>query len=84
MNRKIIVATFVIAGAGIMNAWMNNKPVTPVILGSYIFILMLSIADMFGGALSTLSGGIAMVAVTYVLLTEVPWSQFIKIVQGKK
>lgn len=84
MNRKIIVATFIIAGSGIANAWTKNKPITGVIVGSYIFILMLSIMDMFGGPFAQLSGALAMLAVTYVLLTQVPWNTIIKTVTGKK
>ena len=84
MNHKIIIAAVVIAGAGVVNAWTNKKPLTPVILGAYILVIVLSLMDMFGGGLSTLAGAIAMLAVTYVVLTEVPWNQFISIVQGKK
>jgi len=47
-------------------------------------LLVLSVLDMFGGGLSQLASGIAMVAVVYVLLTEFPWQQIIGLVQGKK
>lgn len=66
-----------------MNAWTNQKPITPVIIGSYIFILIMSIMDMFGGGLSDLASALSMLAVTYVLLTEFPWSTILKFVQGK-
>lgn len=83
MNKKIIIAAFVITGSGVINAWSHNKPVTPVILGSYIFVLLLSIADMFGGPLADISSALAMLAVVYVLLTEFPWQQILKTAQGK-
>lgn len=83
MNKHIIVAVAVIAGAGVVNAFMNQKALTPVIIGAYIFLFVLSIMDMYGGPLSQLAGALAMLAVTYVLLTEVPWSQIITLVQGK-
>jgi hypothetical protein len=70
MNKKIVIAVLVIGGSGVISAWNHNKPVTPVIMGSYIFLLMLSIADMFGGELSKLSGALAMLAMTYVLLEQ--------------
>lgn len=74
----------VISGAGIVNAWTGHKALTPVIIGSYVFMLVLSIADTFGGAMSDFAGAMAMVAMTYVILTEVPWQQLIKFSQGKK
>lgn len=84
MNRKIVVSVVIITAAGIANAWTNSKPITGVVIGSYILLLVLSILDMFGGPLSTLSGAIAMVAVVYVLLHEFPWQTLINLAQGKK
>jgi len=84
MNTKIVVATVVVAASGLTNAWLNKKPITPIIIGAYILLLVLSVLDMFGGGLSQLASGIAMVAVVYVLLTEFPWQQIIGLVQGKK
>ncbi|SRR6266702_6743729 len=75
MNKKIIIATVVIASSGVLNAWQNNKPITPVIMGAYIFVFILAILDMFGPPLSTLAGALAMLAVVYVLLNEFPWGK---------
>lgn len=83
MNRKIVVAVIVITGSGVVNAILNKKALTPVIIGSYVFLFVLSIADMYGGPMSTLAGALAMLAVTYVLITEVPWTTIINLVQGK-
>jgi hypothetical protein len=84
MNRKVIIAVVVIGGSGIMNSALAKppKPLTPVILGSYIFLFVLAIMDMYGGPMSQLSGALAMLAVTYVLLTEVPWQTIIGALQG--
>jgi hypothetical protein len=84
MNNKIIIAAGVIGASGIINAWINSKPITHVVIGSYLLLLILAIADSFGGALSSLSGGIAMIAMLYVLLTEFPWQQIIALAQGKQ
>lgn len=84
MNQKIIVAAVVIGVSGITNAWLNSKPITGIVIGSYVLLLVLAIVDMFGGPFSDLSGAIAMLAVVYVLLTEFPWKQLINLVQGKK
>lgn len=83
MNKKIIIAVFVIGGAGVFNAIQAKKPLTPVILGSYIFLLVLSVLDIFGGQLGVLAGALAMVAVVFVLLNEFPWQQLITTLQGK-
>lgn len=82
MNRKIVVAVVVIAGAGIVNSWIGAKPITPVIIGSYIFLFVLSIMDTFGGGMSSLSGALAMLAMTYVIITEIPWQTIIGFVGG--
>ena len=84
MNRSIIVAAFVIAGSGVVNAWSNQKPITPIIIGTYVFILIMAVMDMFGGGLADLASALSMLAVTYVLLTEFPWSKIISFVGGKK
>jgi hypothetical protein len=82
MNKKIIIATVVIAGSGVLNAWQNKKPITPVILGAYIFVFILAILDMFGGQLSTLAGALAMLAVVYILIHEFPWTQIQDAING--
>jgi hypothetical protein len=73
MNRKIIVAVFIIGGSGVVKSAMNKTAVTPVILGSYIFLLVLSILDAIGGPIAQLAGALAMLAAVVVLLTEFPW-----------
>lgn len=65
------------------NAALNKQPFTPIIIGSYIFVFVLAILDMFGPPLSNISGGLAMVAVVYVLINEFPWEALISILQGK-
>lgn len=82
MNKKIVVAALFIGGMGAYNALKNSRPVTPIILGSYIFLFVLAILDMFGGAIANLAGALSMVAVVYVLLTEVPWTDIGKFVGG--
>lgn len=84
MNRSIIIAAFVIGGSGVANSLIAKKPITPVIMGSYIFVLLTAILDMFGGSMAALASALSMLAVTYVLLTEVPWNQIIAFAQGKK
>ena len=87
MNRKIVVATLVIGASGIVNSW-NAKPpkaITPVILGTYVFMLVLALLDAFGGPIAQLAGALAMLAMLTVILTEFPWGTILGLVgQGKK
>ena len=72
MNKKIVVAVLVVGASGVIKAW-NSKPpqgVTPVIMGTYVFMLMLSLADMMGPDMSKLAGALAMLAMVYVLLEQ--------------
>lgn len=84
MNKKIIVAAFVIVGSGVVNGFMQKKAITPIILGGYIFVLVLALIDMFGPPLSTLASALAMLAVVMILLTEVPWNTILGALQGKR
>lgn len=78
MNKHIVIATIVIGASGVMDAILNNKPLTPVIMGSFIFLLLLSLADAIGGGLSQLASGLSMIAMLYVLLTVFPWNVVLK------
>lgn len=84
MDRKIVAATAVIVASGVVNAWTSKKPITPVILGGYVFMLVLSLLEMFGGDTAKLADALAMLAVTYVVIAEIPWTTIISTIQGKK
>lgn len=47
-------------------------------------MLVLSLADMFGGEISKLASALAMLAVIYILLTVFPWQQIISFARGGK
>lgn len=85
MNKHIIAATLIIGSSGVIKAWQSKKAITPVILGSYVFMLVLSIADLAGGQVSQLAGAIAMVAMLAVILNT--WTPILstitKAVTGK-
>lgn len=84
MNKAVVASTAILMGSGIVNSWVNKKPITRVVVGGYVFMLMLSVGDMFGGQLSQLMSALALLATTYVLLVEFPWSTVIATVQGTK
>jgi len=74
MNKTIVASTAIITGSGLVNAYTKKQPITRVIIGGYVLMLMLSIGDLFGGDFAKIMSAIAVLAATYVLLTEFPWA----------
>lgn len=74
MNRRIITATVVITAAGVANSILANKAgnVGNVLFAGWLLMLILSLADLAGGGISQLVGGIAMVAMVAALITLAP------------
>lgn len=81
-NKNIVVAAFVITAAGIVNSITNKTKVTPVVIGGYIFLLVLSLVDMVGGDVAKIASGLAMLAMVYVLLNVFPWGIVLKTLKG--
>ncbi len=84
MNKQIVAAVVIIGASGIVSAWTKKQPITRVILGSYVLLLILAILDLFGGQVSRLAGALAMIAALYVIINQFPWSTLLNIVQGSK
>lgn len=84
MNKKIIIATFIIGGSGIVNSWVHKKAITPVVIGSYVFLLVLALMDTLSPQLGQLAGAIAMLAALTVIITELPWGTILQAVKGGK
>lgn len=84
MNKQIVIATAVIAGSGIISSWQKKQPITPVILGAYVFMLLLAILDAFGGDISKLASALALLAMTAVVVNQFPWQTILGTLQGKK
>jgi len=84
MNKKIVIVGVIIIGSGVANAWLAKPPkaITPVVIGGFIFLLMLSLMDMFGGPMSNIASALAILAATYVLLTEFPWNTVLNAVKA--
>lgn len=82
VNKQIVIAGVVIAASGVFNAWMNKKPITPVIIGAYIIVFLLALMDMFGGDISKLASMLAMLAMTSILLMEFPWDKLFGAIGG--
>lgn len=84
INRHIIFAGAVIGTAGIINGWSHNRANTPVVVGTFVFVLMLALIDAVGGPVSRLASALAMIAVLVVLLDEFPWTTILATISGKK
>lgn len=70
VNRPVLIAVFGIGAIAFVNGVIAHKPITRIVLATYLLLVLLSIADIFGGAFSTLAGAIAILAFTYMLLTQ--------------
>lgn len=71
VNKHIVAAALIIGLTGIVNAaTMHNSSMTRVIIGAYVFLLILSVLDYFGGPLDTIASALAMLAVLYVILHD--------------
>lgn len=86
MNKKIVVVGVIIIGSGVLKAWTAKPPqaITPVIIGGFIFLLLLSIMDMFGGPMSTVAGALAILAATYIIINEFPWAVILSAVKAQQ
>lgn len=72
MNRQVLVSGVVIGVLGITTAIGQQKPISRVILGAYIFTGLLALLDAFGGILSQVASGLALVAMTTAVVTLAP------------
>ena len=79
LNRFIIVAGLIIVGTSLYQLIVVNKAssatsaqgqIFSIVTGGWLFMVALSILDLFGGVLATLASGLALVAVVYVLLNN--------------
>lgn len=72
VNGRIIVAVVVIASVGSLRAFLTGRPITRVLVGAVLVVILLSIMDLFGGPFSQLAGDLAMLAMIATLLLELP------------
>jgi hypothetical protein len=84
VNRQVVISGFVIIGTGIIRAAQGKTDYTTVLVGGYVFLLVMSILDLFGGNLSRLASILALLAALYVVIDKFPWDIVINLIQGKK
>lgn len=83
VNKKIVVAVAFVTAVGIVQNWMQHKGITRTVLGAFVFLLVLSLLDLFGPGMSALAGALALLAALYVGLTQMPWGALFSL-YGKK
>jgi len=83
MNSTLVAASAYIAAVGVINSWNNGKPITKNLIGAFLFLFLLALLDMAGGDVSKIATALAMLAVLYVTLTEVPWSTILGAIGAK-
>lgn len=80
VNKHVIIATAGLMAVGVIKKVENKDSVySTVFIGGFIFMLALSVADLFGGNMSKLASGLAYVALINGILTEIPPSFLTKI-----
>lgn len=82
MNRTVLFAALFIGLVGAAQVYVTKGSMTRVLIGTYVLILLLALLDAIGGAASQLASAFAILAVIYAGLTQAPWQQLLKAVQG--
>jgi hypothetical protein len=79
VNTHIVVAVVVITVGGFLRFWTGAAPTgtsgTSILMGAYVLLLILSVADLLGEPFSTIAGAIAMLAALVTLFTQYPWAE---------
>lgn len=70
MNKAIIASVLFVGATGLIQRAEAGKTLTPVLMGAYIMLLLLSIGDMFGGQLSKLMSALAIVTALGVFFSD--------------
>ena len=72
-EKQIILAGFIIVGLGAARSFTDNKAVTPVLEGSLVAILLLSLLAAFGEQQAKLAGALALLVAFSSILINVPY-----------
>jgi hypothetical protein len=72
VNRPVVVAVVLIGGTGMLRANLTGQPFTPVMVGSLMLLIFLSLLDLFGGVLSVIASSLALLALVATLLRDLP------------
>jgi hypothetical protein len=75
INRTVLFAALFLGVVGGIQAFVNHGSISRVLIGTYVFLLMLGLLDAIGGAASQLASAFAILAVLYATLTQFPWAQ---------
>lgn len=75
INRTIIFSALIIGISGVLQSFLRTGHFSRALIGSYVFLLLLSLVDLVGGAASQFASALAILAALYVVLTQFPWSQ---------
>lgn len=82
LNKPIVVSALIIGGSATVQAIAAGKPITRILIGSYIFVLVLAVLDLFGGTISQLASALALIAAISVVLTQFPWDKILSLVKS--
>lgn len=75
VNKHILIATLGLVTIGVVKKWaVPGSKLTPTLAGGFVFLMVLSVADLAGGQVSKFASVLAMLALVTGLITEFPWS----------
>jgi hypothetical protein len=75
INRTVLFSALVIGLSGTIQSFVNTGKISRALIGTFVFVLLLSLVDAIGGGASQLASALAILAMLYVLLTQFPWQQ---------
>lgn len=84
MNKTVVGGVVFIGAAAVTSRILQHKQITPVIVGSFVLMLMLSILEFFGGAGNTLASALVSVAVLVTIVDVLPWQAILQAIGAKK
>lgn len=85
LNKHIVIGTLGLLVIGVLKHSENpNVSLSSVFIGSYVFMLALSVLDLAGGQASKLASALAMLALVNGILTQVDLSQISSFGQPSK
>lgn len=71
-DRLILISGGVILSLGFIKGAITQKPLTPVVEGGLVAILLLSLLDSFGGSWEKFASSLAVVAMLAVIYSDLP------------
>lgn len=81
INRTVLFSALFIGLVSGVQVFINHGKIARVLIGTYVFLLLLALVDLIGGGASQIASALAILAALYVGLTQFPWQQLLQAVK---